>query len=90
MKGIAIFLALGGCVVGLVAAWYWFKSARVSADPLRGLPPGALLPPEGQDMAWVGALLRANQEIGALNATAARLTAIAVVLSTLSAIAGVL
>ncbi|MCX4151770.1 MULTISPECIES: hypothetical protein [Paraburkholderia] len=86
-KGIASALAIGGLVVGLVAAWYWRESTRVPIDPLDG-DPNAIMPvvPELEHQAWWAAQFRANQEAGRLNTIAAMLTAVAVVLSTASSV----
>lgn len=90
-KCIALWLAIGGLIFGLIAAWYWLRSTRVPIDPLNG-DPNAIMPvmPELGQSAWLAAQLRANQEVGRLNTIAASLTAIAVVLSAASSVAGML
>ena len=90
-RGVAFWLAVGGLVFGLIAAWYWFKSTRVPIDPLNG-DPNAIMPvvPELEQLTWLAAQFRANQEVGRLNTIAASLTAIAVVFSTASSVVGLL
>ncbi|WP_168795964.1 hypothetical protein [Paraburkholderia aromaticivorans] len=87
-KSIAVVLAFGGLTSGLLAAWLWEKSTRVPVDPLDGDPTAVV--PELEQQAWWAAQFRANQQIGRLNVLAARWTAAAVVLGTLSSIVGVL
>jgi hypothetical protein len=95
---IAIALAIAGLVVGLIAAWCWLRSASV---PL-ALPvgdPNSIEPVELElkALAWHveqiqasqatwEAQVRASREIGRLNAIAAVLTAVALMLSTVSAV----
>ena len=88
-KGIAIALAIGGLISGLVAAWFWERTTRVSVDPLNG-DPHAIMPvlPAIEQLAWWAAQFRADQEIGRLNTLAARWTAAAVVLGALSSVVG--
>ena len=38
MKILSIVLALAGGATGLIAAWRWYRSSRVSIDPGWGLP----------------------------------------------------
>lgn len=88
-KSIAIALASGGLISGLLAAWFWERTTRVPVDPLNG-DPNAIMPvlPALEQQAWWAAQFRADQEIGRLNALAARWTAAAVVLGTLSSVVG--
>ena len=90
-KGIAFALAIGGLLFGLAAAWYWSKSTQVPIDPLDS-EPNAIMPvvPELAQLAWWTALFLANREISRMNIIAARLTAVAVVLSTASSVVGLL
>ena len=90
-KSLAVALALGGLASGLLAAWFWEKSTRVPVDPLNG-DPHAIMPVEFDlsQMSWWAAQFRANQQTGRLNVLAARWTAAAVVLGTLSSVVGVL
>jgi hypothetical protein len=88
-KVLALALAIGGLFFGLAAAWYWRESTRVPIDPPGAEPQQmSLADPQGERMAWLTARLHANQETSRLNKTAARLTAVAVVLSTLSTVVG--
>lgn len=90
-RDIALGFAMGGLVFGLVAAWYWYRSTRVAIDPLND-DPDAIMPvvPELEQLAWLAAQFRANQEVGRLNTIAATLTAVAVVFSTASSVIGML
>ncbi|MFK4448488.1 hypothetical protein ABH944_008544 [Caballeronia udeis] len=90
-KSIAVVLAFGGLTCGLLAAWFWEKSTRVPVDPLDG-DPTAIMPVllDLEQQAWWAAQFRANQQIGRLNVLAARWTAAAVVLGTLSSVVGLL
>lgn len=97
----AIALAIAGLVVGLIAAWYWLRSARVPLALPESEPydPNAIEPVELElkaltwhveqmqaNQATWEAQVRASREIGRLNAIAAVLTALALVLSTVSAV----
>ena len=86
---VAFSLAVGGLVFGLIAAWYWFKSTRVPIEPLNG-DPNAIMPVvfEVEQVTWLAAQFRANQEVGRLNTIAASLMAVAVVFSTASSVVG--
>lgn len=88
-KSLAIALAIGALTSGLLAAWFWERTTRVSVDPLDG-DPHAIMPvlPELTNLWWWAAQFRADQEMGRLNTLAARWTALAVVLSGLSSLIG--
>ena len=88
-KSIAIALASGGLIAGLLAAWFWERTTRVRVNPLDS-DPYATVPPDGDisDPWWWTAQYRADQEIRRLNTFAARWTALAVVLGTLSSVVG--
>ncbi len=88
-KSIAIALAIGGLISGLLAAWFWERTTRVPVDPLNG-DPNAIMPvlPVLAQQAWWAAQFRADQEMGRLNTLAARWTAAAVVLSGVSSLMG--
>lgn len=90
-RDVALGLAAGSLVFGLIAAWYWLKSTWVPIDPLDG-DPNAIMPvvPELDQLTWLVAQFRANHEVGRLNAIAASLTAVAIVLSTASSVIGML
>ena len=97
----AIALAIAGLVLGLIAAWYWFRSARVPLVLPEGkaCDPNAIEPVEldlkvltwhveqlqANQATWE-AQVRASREIGRLNAIAAVLTALALIVSTASAV----
>ncbi|WP_406867104.1 hypothetical protein [Paraburkholderia fungorum] len=74
---------------GIAAACFWWKASRVSPVPDSE---GGLAPviPELEQLGWNVAFIEAAQKSGALNCTAAILTAIAVVLTTSSTIVGLL
>ena len=88
-KIIAIALASGGLISGLLAAWFWERTTRVPVDPLHG-DPNAIMPvlPVLEQQAWWAAQFRADHEIGRLSTLAARWTAAAVVLSGVSSLIG--
>jgi hypothetical protein len=98
---ITISLAIASLIVGLIAAWYWLRSARVPLALPEGEAndPAAIEPVELElkaltwhveqtkaNQATWEAQVCASQEIGRLNAIAAVLTALALVLSTVSAV----
>ncbi|WP_028224946.1 MULTISPECIES: hypothetical protein [Paraburkholderia] len=98
---IAIALAIAALIVGLVGAWYWLRSARVplALPESEAYDPNVIEPVELElkVLTWHVEQFRANQstweaqvrasgEIGRLNAIAAVLTALALVLSTVSAV----
>ncbi|SOF00924.1 hypothetical protein SAMN05446635_9000 [Burkholderia sp. OK233] len=100
---IAVILAIAGLIVGLIAAWYWLRSARVPLDLPEGetCDPNSIEPVELElkALTWHVEQIQANQatweaqvrmsrKIGRLNAIAAVLTALALVLSTASAVIG--
>lgn len=94
---VSIVLAIAGLALGLLAAYYWFKSSRIVADPgwwdptarpslaneLKPMEPVEL---EDQNREWVAAMLGASAKSAALNARAAKLTAWAIILSCASAV----
>ena len=86
MRAFAIILASAGFVVGLLAARYWFLASKVDAMPAWGDRE-----PVDQSQAqagWIVGLLEASSESARLNRRAAALTAVAVVLTTGSGVAG--
>ncbi|MGF6970720.1 hypothetical protein OKW43_007815 [Paraburkholderia sp. WC7.3g] len=85
----ALVLAVVGFAFGIAAACLWWKASRVSPSP--GWE-GDLAPviPELEQLGWNVAFIEAAQKSGALNSTAAILTAIAVVLTTGSTVVGLL
>lgn len=88
-KSIAIALAIGGLIFGLLAAWFWERTTRVRFDPLGSDPYATVLPADvPPNELWWTAQFRAEQEIARLNTLAARWTAAAVVLGTSSSVVG--
>ena len=96
----SIVLAIAGLVVGLLAAHYWLKASKIKIDPgWRSDPPQsadeARKPTEPGDpqlsqMSWTMATIKAAVESADLNKIAARLTAVAVLLSAVSSVLGAL
>ena len=96
----SISLAVAGLAVGLRAAHYWWKASNVETDPgwREGSPQSAadalkpIRPPDPQlsQEGWTMGILNAALESACLNKAAARLTAVAVVLSALSSVVGAL
>lgn len=88
-KTTAIALASGGLISGFLADWFWERTSRVSIDPLDGDPHAVIsVLPEVAQQQWWAAQFRADQQIGRSNTCAARWTAAAVVLGTLSSAVG--
>ncbi len=87
MKIAEIAIAVLAFVTGLVAAWYWYRASKITADPGWG-PNGLAEPgihPAAQD-AWIVAMLRSASESARLNKIAAFWTAAAVALNALAAL----
>jgi len=88
-KGLAITLAFGGLISGLLAAWFWERTTRVRVDLFAS--DAYAMPAAGDDISeplWWTPEVRADQKIARLNTLAARCTAVAVVLGTLSSVVG--
>lgn len=90
MKCFVIFLATGSFITGLISAWYWYKASAVPVEPVwiknDGIEPGdSLLSQSG----WISGLLGSVHESARLNKVAAAWTAFTVVLTTISALVGV-
>lgn len=86
MRVVALFLAVSGFAVGLVAAGYWLRASRVGTVPVWGdMEP---VDPVMSQGGWIAGLLQASSESARLNQRAAVLTAVAVVLTTGSGVAG--
>jgi len=84
-----------GCAIldlgfGLVAAYYWYKSAQIRVDPgwKTQLDEPVELTDKNSD--WTTGLLEWGDKADALNAKAAILTACAVVFSTIASVLGAL
>jgi hypothetical protein len=93
MKAAAIALAIGALASGLWAARQWYRSSQIQPDPNWPLDPTGTLPfePVDQTLKQMGhtvAIYQAMQKSAALNASAARWTALSVVLGALAAIVG--
>lgn len=86
MRAMALLLALAGFAVGILAARYWLRASRVDASPVWGDREPA--DPVMSHAGWIVGLLQAASESARLNRHAAVLTAVAVVLTTGSGIAG--
>lgn len=88
MKQIALFLVLAGLLVGIIAAWFWWKASRLSTPPLPGGPGTA----GGISMLaqhnWLKEVESGLRTAGRLNSIAAVLSGVAVVLSTASGLVG--
>lgn len=86
MRLVALFLAVLGFAVGMVAAGYWLRASRVDAAPVWG--DGEPVDPVMSQGGWIAGLLQASSQSARLNQRAAVLTAVAVVLTTGSGVAG--
>lgn len=86
MHVVALSLAFAGFVVGLLAAGYWLLASRVDAIPVWG--DREPVDPVMSQAGWIAGLLQASSESARLNRRAAVLTAVAVVLTTGSGVAG--
>jgi hypothetical protein len=85
---LSIGLANLGLVIGILAAWYWWRASRVTIIPVWGgiEPKDLYLSLEG----WVAGINHAAAQSGQLNTIAAVLSGIAVVASTLAGWVGTL
>lgn len=87
MKIAEIALAILAFVTGLVAAGYWYRASKITADP--GWGRNGLVEPgvhsAAQD-AWIAAMLQSASESARLNKIAALWTAAAVALNALAAL----
>ena len=90
MKIAEVIITMLALVTGLVAAWYWYRASKITADPGWGqtglVEPG--IHSAVQD-AWMAATLKAASESARLNKLAAQWTAVAVALTGISSIAAV-
>jgi hypothetical protein len=82
---LSIALAVVAFIFGVAAAWYWWKSSAIEAEPLypdvvKQNPGDVLLLQTLQ----LGGIIKAGNESARLNRIAAVLTAVAVALSTAS------
>lgn len=88
MRMAALILALAGFVVGILAAVIWLQASRVFVSPQWG--DSEPRDPVMSQAGWILGLLQASTESARLNRRAAMLTAIAVLLTTVSGVAGLL
>jgi len=94
------FATLAAFIVGLLAAYYWFKASKIEIDPgWRGGSPQSAAdarrpvePGESQlsESMWLNATMEAAAKSAGFNRRAAGLTAVAVALGALSSILGAL
>lgn len=93
MKWVSLAAVMVSFGAGMWAAWLWWRSSRVRANPewvrdyRTGLPMQPVDPTLTQ-MSWFDALLRASEEAAALNARAALWTAITVVVGLVAGLTG--
>ena len=88
MKIAEIVLAMLAFVTGLIAAWYWYRASKITADP--GWGHNGLVEPGNRSAAkdaWIAAMLKSASESARLNKIAALWTAMAVALTGISSIA---
>jgi hypothetical protein len=83
---LSIGLANLGLVLGIVAAWYWWRASRISIIPSWGTREP--LDPVQALAGWIVALNQAAELSGTLNTKAAVLSGAAVVASTFAGWAG--
>jgi len=87
VRAIAFVLGVVGAVVGLWAAWEWFRASRVDAAPIWAND----MEPKVTELAyagWIAGMLQAGLESSRFNQRAAALTAIAVALGSASSLVG--
>jgi hypothetical protein len=88
MKCVSISLAVCALVSGLVAAFYWYQSSIVKADPGWTRDNQEPVVQELKQMAWNSAILAASTTSADLNKTAALWTALSVALGGVANIVG--
>lgn len=79
LKDFSIVLSILGLIFGLIAAYYWLKASKVIIEPAWELKIEGDV--NKNIMGWVTGNMIAFKKSGDLNARAARLTAVAVVVS---------
>jgi len=87
MKIVEIAIAILAAVTGMVAAGYWYRASRITADP--GWGPNGLARPgihSAEQDGWIVAMLQSASESAHLNKIAALWTAVTVALTGISAI----
>lgn len=87
IEWIKFVLTLAGALTGLLAAWYWFKSSKVTPQPSWQTEPGDA---QASQMGRMAGMMNASTEVAKLNKIAALLTAVSVLLCAASAIVGIM
>jgi hypothetical protein len=81
MRWVGVGLDMVAAVVGLLAARYWWKAAKVDVEnPIIAWRGGIVADADVETQGWVLGTMQAFQKAGRLNAIAAKLTAATVVL----------
>ncbi len=91
MKDIlTVAIALVAALVGLRAAYLWLLASRVPIVPFWADEPNAIAPvdPHAYQISWTVAIMDAYNKGSALNARAARWTAVATLLAMLTTVVG--
>jgi hypothetical protein len=88
MNYASLGFAFLGLAFGLAAAYYWFKSAQVQPDPGWNGTLDEPVDPTDKNSDWTIGILDAYAKSAALNATAAKLTACAIVFGTAASVLG--
>ena len=85
MEFASLALAVEALSTGLIAAAFWFKASAVKIEPELGTPTGGMAV---ATTPWVAGTLDALATASRLNTAASIWTAVSVVLSALSSVAG--
>jgi hypothetical protein len=83
LKIASMVIALLAGIAGVIAAFFWLESAKISIDPPERFEP---VDQADQAMFWTFGAISAFVKSAALNKKAALLTAISVLLSTIAGI----
>lgn len=86
----AIGFAMLGLGFGLAAAYYWYKSSQIKVNPGWKTPLDEPVELTDKNSDWTTGLLEWGDKAAALNGKAAKLTACAVVFSTIASVLGAL
>ena len=84
IKCASVLLSVLGFILGLIAAFYWLKASKVVIDPAWELQIRGDV--NKNIMGWVAGYMIAFKKAGDLNARAAKLTAVAVVVSLMGSV----
>jgi hypothetical protein len=84
LKCISVALSVFGLIFGLIAAYYWLKASQVSIEPAWKLEIRGNV--NTNIMGWVTGNMIAFKKAGDLNARAAWLTAVAIVVSSMGSL----